>query len=240
MIMAGVPVIPAILIGVFAGFCVNLLVERFAYRPVRYSGRVTPTISAVGIAYIMRNICQRIWGPETYSFNIGLRGSELHIGNSILGTLQIYIFFFSVALVVVLSLGLKYTKLGQSIVSISQSIPTAALMGVPVNRIIALVYGLGAGLGVLGGILFCTYYQSIFIGIGFALGTMKAWIASIVGGYGSLKGAVTGAIILGLAESFVAGYISTQFRDAFVWGLLIVFIIVKPKGLFPVQIAEKV
>lgn len=240
LIVSGVPVIPAILAGLLAGFLVNLVVERFAYRPVRYSGRVTPTISAVGIAYIMRNIVQKIWGPETYPFSIGLRGSDIEIGGFILGTLQIYIFLISIALVIILSLLLKYTKLGQAIIAISQSIPNAALMGVPVNRIIALVYGIGASLGVLGGILFCTYYQSIFLGIGFALGTIKAWMASIIGGYGSLKGAVTGAIILGLAESFISGYISTQYRDAFVWSFLIIFILIKPKGLFPAQISEKV
>ena len=240
LIVSGTPVIPAILAGLLVGFVVNLIVERFAYRPVRYSGRVTPTISAVGIAYIMRNIVQKIWGPETYPFGIGLKGSDIRIGDFILGTLQIYIFLISVALVIILSLLLKYTKLGQAIIAISQSIPNAALMGVPVNRIIALVYGIGASLGVLGGILFCTYYQSIFLGIGFALGTIKAWMASIIGGYGSLKGAVTGAIILGLTESFVSGYVSTQYRDAFVWGFLIIFILIKPRGLFPALISEKV
>ena len=237
---AFLPAPVAIIAGVSAGFILGMIVERFAYRPVRFSGRVTPTISAVGIAYIMRNIIQKIWGPETYPFSIGITGSQIKLGNSILGTLQIYILIIAVALMILITVGLKRTKTGQAIVAISQSIPTAALMGVPVNFIISMVYGLGAGLGVIGGILFCTYYQSIYLGIGFALGTMKAWISSIIGGYGSLKGAVTGAMLLGLMESFVAGYISTQYRDAWVWAFLIIFILVKPKGLFPTQVAEKI
>jgi branched-chain amino acid transport system permease protein len=230
----------AILGGFAAGFLINLVVERFAYRPVRYSGRVTPTISAVGIAYIMRNVILLVWGPETFAFEIGIKNTHVKVGNIIFGTLQIYILLIAIALMVLIQFLLKRTKQGQAVLAISQSIPTAALMGIPVNRVIAAVYGLGAGLGVLGGILFCAYYESIFLGIGFMLGTMKAWMSSIVGGIGSLKGAVIGALILGLTESFVSGYISTAYRDAFVWGFFIVFVLFKPRGLFPAQISEKV
>lgn len=233
-------IVVAILGGVLAGFVINLGVERFAYRPVRFSGRVTPTISAVGIAYIMRNTIMKVWGPETYPFNIGIEASHFQVGSLVLGTLQIYILVIALALMGLISLLLKRTKMGQAVVAISQSIPTAALMGVPVNRVIANVYGIGAALGVIGGILFCAYYESIFLGIGFMLGTMKAWMSSIVGGIGSLKGAVIGAMILGLTESFVSGYVSTVYRDAFVWGVFIVFILIKPQGLFPAQISEKV
>jgi len=240
LIAAKQNIVVAILGGFVAGFLINLIVERFAYRPVRYSGRVTPTISAVGIAYIMRNVILLVWGPETFAFEIGIKNTHVKVGNIIFGTLQIYILLIAIALMVLIQLLLKRTKQGQAVLAISQSIPTAALMGIPVNRVIAAVYGLGAGLGVLGGILFCAYYESIFLGIGFMLGTMKAWMSSIVGGIGSLKGAVIGALILGLTESFVSGYISTAYRDAFVWGFFIVFVLFKPRGLFPAQISEKV
>jgi len=240
LIAAKQNVVVAILGGFAAGFLINLVVERFAYRPVRYSGRVTPTISAVGIAYIMRNVILLVWGPETFAFEIGIKNTHVKVGNIVFGTLQIYILLIAIALMVLIQLLLKRTKQGQAVLAISQSIPTAALMGIPVNRVIAAVYGLGAGLGVLGGILFCAYYESIFLGIGFMLGTMKAWMSSIVGGIGSLKGAVIGALILGLTESFVSGYISTAYRDAFVWGFFIVFVLIKPRGLFPAQISEKV
>ena len=230
----------AILGGMAVGFVLNLAVERFAYRPVRFSGRVTPTISAVGIAYIMRNTIMSVWGPETYPFDIGIKTTYVTVGHVVFGTLQIYIFFIALALMLAITFLLKRTKTGQAVLAISQSIPTAALMGIPVNRIIAFVYGAGAALGVAGGVLFCVYYESIFVGIGFMLGTMKAWMASILGGIGSLRGAVIGAMVLGLVESFVSGYVSTVYRDAFVWGFLILFVLIRPKGLFPAQIAEKV
>jgi len=240
LITAGINPIPAVAVGVAAGYLLNMLVERFAYRPVRFSGRVTPTISAVGVAYIMRNLILRVWGPETYPLRLGFRGTQIYLGGIVIGTLQIYIFFAAVFFMLLITVMLKKTKIGQGIVAISQSIPTAALLGVPVNRTISIVYGIGGALGVIGGILFCMYYDTIFVGIGFALGTIKAWMASIIGGVGSLKGAIIGAMILGLMESLVAGYVSTLYKDAVIWLALIMFILIKPQGFFPSQIAEKI
>jgi len=240
LITAGINPIPAVAAGVAAGYLLNMLVERFAYRPVRFSGRVTPTISAVGVAYIMRNLILKVWGPETYPLRLGFRGTRIYLGGIVIGTLQIYIFFAAVFFMLLITIMLKKTKIGQGIVAISQSIPTAALLGVPVNRTISIVYGIGGALGVIGGILFCMYYDTIFVGIGFALGTIKAWMASIIGGVGSLKGAIIGAMILGLMESLVAGYVSTLYKDAVIWLALIMFILIKPQGFFPSQIAEKI
>ena len=234
------PVI-AVLIGCATGFVLNLIVERFAYRPVRNSGRVAPVISAVGIGYVMRNIIQLIWGAETFSFDLGIFGTgSIQIGNAVVGKLQIYILIIAIVLMAAISLLLKYSKWGQAIIGISQSIETSALMGIPVNTVIAIVYGVGGLLGVIGGLLFCQYYQFIFMGIGFSYGTMKAWMASILGGIGSLKGAIMGAMILGLSETMVAAYISSTYRDVFVWLIFIIFVIIRPQGMFPAQTAEKI
>lgn len=234
------PVI-AVLLGCATGFVLNLIVERFAYRPVRNSGRVAPVISAVGIGYVMRNIIQLIWGAETFSFDLGIFGTgSIQIGNAVVGKLQIYILIIAIVLMAAISLLLKYSKWGQAIIGISQSIETSALMGIPVNTVIAIVYGVGGLLGVIGGLLFCQYYQFIFMGIGFSYGTMKAWMASILGGIGSLKGAIMGAMILGLSETMVAAYISSTYRDVFVWLIFIIFVIVRPQGMFPTQTAEKI
>lgn len=231
----------AIFIGCATGFILNVLVERFAYRPLRNSGRVAPTISAVGIAYIMRNLVQLIWGTETYNFDLGIFDmGSFKIGNVVIGKLQIAILLIAVVLMVVISVLLKKTKWGQAIIGISQSIPTASLMGVPTNKVIAIVYGVGAALGVVGGLLFCSYYQAIWMGIGFSYGTMKAWMASIWGGVGSLKGAIVGAFALGFAEMLISAYVSSAYRDAFVWGIFIIFILIRPEGMFPSSAAEKI
>lgn len=240
LIAAKQNIVIAILAGVIAGYLLNVLVERFAYRSIRFSGRIAPTISAVGIAYIMRNFIMQVWGPETFPFNIGLPTSQITLGNTVIGTLQIYILVISLLLVYSIRLLMKRTMMGQAVMALSQSIPTAALMGIPVNRTISLVYGIGGALGVIGGILFCSYYESIFVGIGFMLGTLKAWMASVIGGIGSLRGAFVGAMVLGLSESLFAGYVSTEYRDALVWGVFIAFILIKPQGIFPKQVQEKV
>lgn len=243
LFVSGVHPILAILIGICAGALVNLVVERFAYRPLRKRGsnRIAPTISAVGIAYIMRNIVQLIWGPQTYAFDLKIIPSRtIQIGNAYVGTLQIWILLTAVSIMILMTIALKKTKWGQAIVSISQDITTSSLMGIKTDRIIAVIYALGAGLGVIGGILFCSYYGFIYMGIGFAYGTMKAWMATIWGGIGSLKGAIVGALCLGIIETFVGAYISTTYKDVIVWLVFIVFIMLRPHGLFPQEVAEKV
>lgn len=241
--VSGVNPILAIILGVCAGALVNLIVERFAYRPLRKKGsnRIAPTISAVGIAYIMRNIVQLKWGPQTYAFDMKIiQSRSLQIGNVYIGTLQIWILFIAVAIMILMTLALKKTRWGQAITSISQDIAAASLMGIRTDRIIAIIYGLGAALGVMGGILFCSYYGFIYMGIGFAFGTMKAWMATIWGGIGSLKGAIVGALCLGIIETFVGAYLSTTYKDVIVWFVFIVFIMIRPHGLFPQEVAEKV
>ena len=243
LFVSGVNPILAIIIGVCAGAVVNLIVERFAYRPLRKRGsnRIAPTISAVGIAYIMRNIVQLIWGPQTYAFDLQIIPSKtIQVGNAYVGTLQIWILLIAVLIMVLMTMTLKKTKWGQAIVSISQDITTSSLMGIKTDRIIAIIYGLGAALGVIGGILFCSYYGFIYMGIGFAYGTMKAWMATIWGGIGSLKGAIVGALCLGIIETFVGAYVSTTYKDVIVWLVFIIFIMVRPHGLFPQEVAEKV
>ncbi|MEL7566850.1 MAG: branched-chain amino acid ABC transporter permease [Dehalobacterium sp.] len=239
MVSGGSNVALAILAAIVVTGLLNLVVERVAYRPVRFSGRVTPTISAVGVAYICRNFIQQVWGPQTHPFSISKLGT-IHIGNIVLGQLQIVILVIAIALMLTLTLLLNKTKIGQAVTSISQSIPTASLMGIPANRIISIVYAMGAILGLIGGILYAAYYENVYFGMGFMNGTMKAWMACIIGGIGSLKGGIIGAIVLGLAENLISGYISTTYRDAFVWGLLMIFILVFPRGLFPARISEKI
>ncbi|TQI66996.1 branched-chain amino acid ABC transporter permease [Clostridium sp. KNHs216] len=233
----------AMIAGIASAVLINLIVERFAYRPLRIKGanRIAPTISAVGIAYIMRNGIQLIWGPQTYRFDLNMGGDRsFQVGGLYIGILQIWILAIAIAVMVCVSILLKKTKWGQAIIGVSQSLPTSELMGIDVNRNIALVYALGGAVGAIGGILFCSYYGFIYMGIGFAYGTMKAWMATVLGGIGSTKGAIIGAMSLGILETFVSAFISTANKDIIVWGVFILFILVRPKGLFPAEIAEKV
>ena len=238
LILAGVPIPLAILIACLAGGLLGMLVERIAYRPVRNAPRVVPMISAVAAAFVLRNLAQLIWGTQTKPFPALIPEQTIRLGDIEINTLQVIIMAIALTLTAIFSLIVKKTKLGKATRSVAQDIPASRLMGIEVNRIIRFVYFAGGFFGVSGGILFAMYY-AIWIGMGF-LGTMNAWIACIIGGIGSLQGAFVGGILLGLFQVFISGYVSSAYRDAFTYGLVMVILLVRPKGIFGRQIAEKV
>lgn len=233
-----VPVPVAILLACLAGGLIGILVERVAYRPVRNAQRVVPMISAVGAALVLRNAAQLIWGTETMPFPQLFPTQMIQVGNVQVNTLQIIVLVLALSLTGVFAIIVRKTKLGKATRSVAQDIPAAKLMGIEVNRIIRFVYFAGGFFGVAGGILFAMYY-AVWIGMGF-LGTMKAWIACIIGGIGSLKGAFVGGLLLGITEAFISGFISSAYRDAICYGLVMIVLVVRPMGIFGRQIAEKV
>lgn len=238
LLVGNVPIPIAILLACIAGGLIGLIVERLAYRPVRGSSRVVPMLSAVGVALIFRNLAQLIWGTSTMPFPELFETRMIQIGDAQINTLQIIIMVLAMSLTGIFALIMNKTKLGKATHSVAQDIPTAKLMGINVNRIIQFVYFAGGFFGVAGGILFSMTYAT-WIGMGF-LGTMKAWIACVIGGIGSLRGAFIGGIVLGITEALISGFISSAYRDAIAYGLVMIVLVVWPKGIFGQQIAEKV
>ncbi|MCG3206629.1 MAG: High-affinity branched-chain amino acid transport system permease protein LivH [Anaerolineae bacterium] len=238
LLVNNVPIPIAIILACAAGGTIGLIVERLAYRPVRNAARVVPMLSAVGVALIFRNLAQLIWGTSTKPFPELFKPSMIHFGDVQISTLQIIIMVLAMSLTGIFALIMNKTKLGKATHSVAQDIPTAKLMGISVNRIIQFVYFAGGFFGVAGGILFSMTYAT-WIGMGF-LGTLKAWIACVIGGIGSIKGAFFGGIILGLSEALISGFVSSAYRDAIAYGLVIIVLVVWPKGIFGSQIAEKV
>jgi branched-chain amino acid transport system permease protein len=233
-----VPFLGALLLGCVGGGIMALIAERVAYRPVRGAHRVVPMISAMGVALVMRNVAQLVWGTETYAFPEVFPTSILKLGTLQLSTLQLIIFALAISLMAVLMVLVRRTKMGKAVRCVAQDIPASQLMGIPVNRTIQLVYFLGAMLGVVGGVLFSMYY-AVWIGMGF-LGTLMAWIACIIGGIGSLEGALAGGLLLGLGQALISGFVSSTFRDAIVYALIIIVLVVRPRGIFARESAEKV
>jgi branched-chain amino acid transport system permease protein len=228
----------AILLACIAGGVLGMMVERVAYRPVRNAPRVVPMISAVAAALVLRNLAQLIWGTQTVPFPALIPEKVIHIGNFELNTLQIFILVIALVLTALFALIVRKTKLGKATRSVAQDIPASRLMGIDVNRIISYVYFSGGFLGVAAGVLFAQYY-AIWIGMGF-LGTMSAWIACIIGGIGSLQGAFLGGILLGVFQALVSGYVSSAYRDAFTYGLVMLILLVRPRGILGRQVTEKV
>jgi branched-chain amino acid transport system permease protein len=232
------PVPLAVLLACAAGGVLGVLVERVAYRPVRNAPRVVPMISAVAAALVLRNVAQLIWGTQTMPFPALLPDQTIHLGTIGVSSLQLVIVTIALSLTAIFALIVRKTKVGKATRSVAQDIPASRLMGINVNQIITFVYFTGGFFGVAGGILFSMYY-AIWIGMGF-LGTMNAWIACIIGGIGSLEGAFTGGILLGLFQALASGYISSSYRDALTYGLVMIILLVRPKGIFGRQVAEKV
>lgn len=239
MLSGGVPTWIALLGSLLCGAATGIIVERVAYKPVRGAHRIVPMISAVGAALVLRNVAQIIWGTRTYPFPAIIPQKVFQVGNVRFSTLQLSILMIGVALMVVFSVALNRTKVGRAVRLVAQNIPVSRLMGIPVDRTISLVYGVGAALGVAGGILFSSYYSSVFIGMGF-LGTLKAWTAAIIGGIGNIYGAFLGGMLLGVTEAFISGYVSSAYKDAISFALVILILVLKPSGLLGAQIAEKV
>ena len=233
-----IPVPIAILIACVAGGVIGLLVERVAYRPVRNAPRVVPMISAMAAALILRNVAQLIWGTQTLPFPELIPAHTFFIGEIQFNSLQLLILTIALSLTGIFALFVRRTKIGKAIRSVAQDIPAARLMGININQIIGYVYFAGGFFGVSGGILFAMYY-AIWIGMGF-LGTMFAWIACIIGGIGSIEGAFVGGLLLGLFQALISGYISSPYRDAITYGLIMLILIFRPKGIFGQQVAEKV
>jgi branched-chain amino acid transport system permease protein len=220
------------------GAIVGIFVERFAYRPVRSASRAAPFVSAVGAALVLRNIAQSIWGTKTVHFPSLIPVSFITVGTVKIPGLSLTIFALAAATMLIVVILVNRTKVGLAVRCVSQNIPAARLMGMPVGRIITIVYAIGAAVGVLGGVLYATYYNSVFIGLGFQT-TVKAFTASLLGGLGNMYGAFLGGILLGVMESFSAGFISSAFRDAIGYGILIIVLVLKPSGLLGMRVSEK-
>jgi branched-chain amino acid transport system permease protein len=233
-----VPFPLALLLACLTSGIIGAVIERVAYRPIRDAPRVVPMISAVGAALILRNCAQLIWGTMTFAFPEVLPARTIEVGSFKINTLHLIVSGLALALMGAFALLVRRTKLGKAMRSVSQDIPVASLMGIPVNRIIQLVYFTGGVLGVMGGVLFSMYY-AVWIGMGF-LGTMKAWIASVIGGIGSLHGAFVGGMLLGVSEALIAGYISSDYKDAISYALVMLLLVIRPMGIFGRQVAEKV
>lgn len=239
MLVAGVSPIIAIPAAMLLGGVLGMAIERIAFKPTRGAHRMVPTVSAIGVALILRNTAQLIWGTSTQPFPLRIPSTTFRIFNIGVSSTQIVVLAVAALLMVATNFLVKYTLIGKAMRAVQQDADAAGYMGIPVNRVITTVYMLGGFLGVAAGILFALNYNTVFLMMGFTT-MLKAFVAAIIGGIGNLKGAFYGGLLLGVIEAFVAGYLSSGFRDAIVLGLLIVVLMVKPQGMFKTNVLAKV
>jgi branched-chain amino acid transport system permease protein len=218
----------------------GLLVERLAYRPLRGQPRLNLLITAVGVSFLLENGAQAVFGAnprrvpalivDTPAFTIaGAQVSTLDL--TVLGT--------TLGLLLALEFWVQRTRMGRAMRAVSHSHETAALLGIPVDRVISITFAVGSALAAAAAVLYGAKYPKVEPLMGVMPG-IKAFVAAVLGGIGNLRGAVVGAMILGLTETLVAAYGASTWRDALAFGLLILILLFKPAGLFGSYQREKV
>ena len=209
----------------------GLIIERFAYRPLRNAPKLNILITAIGVSLFLEFSGQVIFSPDPQVFPNVLEDTVIAtIGGLDIKSLDVAVVFVTVASMLVLNFIIFKTRIGKAIRAVSSNMNVAALMGVNVDRIIALTFVIGSALAGVGSVLVGMKYPKIEPLMGMMIG-LKAFVAAVLGGIGSLPGAVLGGIILGLSEQLVVAYLESTYRDALAFGILILILIFKPEGL---------
>ena len=237
---AGMPAIPAVLLSIVICTVLGMAIEAVAYRPLRNAASpLAVLITAIGVSYLLQNLALLFWSSNTKSFTSVVKIPALKVaGLNISGETMVTI-LACIVIVVGLTLFINKTKPGQAMLAVSEDKGAAQLMGINVNATIALTFAIGSGLAAIAGVLLCSAYPSLTPYTGSMPG-IKAFVAAVFGGIGSIPGAMIGGILLGIIEIFGKAYISSQMADAIVFAVLIVVLLVKPTGILGKQIQEKV
>ena len=239
-VSASLPLYIAIPIVLVATVVLGFLIERVAYKPLRSAPRMSVMISAIGVSYLLQNCALYFTGglPQTYpaipflSDSVTILGATTKVVTLVTPVLTII-------LVLVLSALIRYTKVGMAMRAVSKDFETSQLMGIKINSVISFSFVVGCFLAAVGSLLYFTNYQSVVPTSGSMPG-LKAFVAAVFGGIGSIPGAVIGAFIIGICENILKGFQLTAFSDAFTFVLLIVILVVKPTGIFGEKATDKV
>lgn len=230
----------SIIIAVVGCTVLGLIIERFAYRPLRGAAPLAVLITAIGVSYLLQNLALLSFGaaPKVFTSVVTLPavtiGGELTLTGETIVTIAACI-----VIMIVLSLFINKTKPGRAMLAVSEDRGAAQLMGVNINGTIALTFAIGSGLAAIAGVLLCSAYPTLSPYTG-AMPGIKAFVAAVFGGIGSIPGAMIGGILLGVIESLGRAYISSEMADAIVFLVLVIVLVVKPTGIFGKKINEKV
>lgn len=238
----GVNPILAVILSVVICTILGLVIERVAYRPLRNaSSPLAVLITAIGVSYLLQNVALLIFGANAQTFPSVIKWSGLSLADGKLNISGETIVTIVVCVVIMIALitFVQKTKPGQAMRAVSEDRGAAQLMGINVNATIALTFAIGSGLAAVAGVLLCSTYPSLTPYTG-AMPGIKAFVAAVFGGIGSIPGAFIGGILLGIIEILSKAYISSQLADAIVFAVLIVVLLVKPTGLLGKKIQEKV
>ena len=236
----GLPPVLGVLLAVAACTLLGVVIERVAYKPLRNASPLAVLITAI-VSYLLQNVALLIFGADTKSFTsvvkipvLKLAGGQLNITGETIATI-----LSCIVIMVCLMAFINRTRAGQAMLAVSEDKGAATLMGINVNGTIALTFAIGSALAAIAGVLLCSAYPSLTPYTGSMPG-IKAFVAAVFGGIGSIPGAFIGGVLLGVIEILSKAYISSQLSDAIVFSVLIIVLLVKPTGILGKKISEKV
>ena len=241
----GMPLIVAIVLSMVLCAFLGVVIDFLAYRPIRKAPKISALITAIGMSFLLESLALIIFGAnprvidQKYIPTFLSNNNKISIGFLSISMLTIFVIVVTSICMIALNLFIKNTKLGKATRAVSQDTGAAQLMGINVNKTIAITFAIGSGLGALGGALYAIVYPQIEPYMGMLPG-LKAFIAAVFGGIGSIPGAMVGGYVLGLLEAYVKGSALTTWANPIVFGVLILILIFRPNGLFEKNVKEKV
>jgi branched-chain amino acid transport system permease protein len=222
-------------------FCASYgaAIERIAYRPLRNASKLAPLISAVGVSIILQNFIMLAQGKEYKNLPPVLPAEGISLFGANVSPVQLFILLGSISIMAGLHLFVSKTRLGKAMRATSQDRIMAGLVGIDINMVISVTFMIGSALAAVAGVMVTLYYGVVHFFIGYLAG-IKAFTAAVLGGIGSIPGAMLGGFMLGLIENFGASYISSVYKDAFAFLVLIITLIIRPSGLLGQKAIDKV
>lgn len=226
-----VPFVFAFAIALVVSAIVGIAMERLAFRPLRNSNPLIPLIAAIGISLSLQSLARILFGPNNRPFPIEFDYTIVHIFGARIPILDIVILGASSVLMVALTVFVKRSKYGRAMVASAVDSDTARLMGINVNSMVTLTFVIGSVLSGAAGVMTAVYYNATYPTMGMLTG-LKAFSAAILGGVGSIPGAIIGGLVLGVAENLGAAYVSSGLKDAVAFAIMIIVLILRPSGIF--------
>ena len=241
LVLCGMPLWVAVLGSVAFCALTGVIIERVAYRRLRVkeAPRISLLITAIGVSIFLQNLFQLIFSSSGKSFPTVFNYAPIMVGDRQISMVSIITIVTTVVLMVLLQLLVKRTRLGKAMRAVSEDAGAAKLMGINTDGTVAWTFAIGSGLAAVGAVLYSASYPLIDPYMGSMLG-LKAFVAAVLGGIGSIPGAMIGGLIMGIAESLTKGYIDSTVADAVVFGILIIVLLFKPSGIMGKNVREKV